>query len=159
LSDQACHGTWRFAARGLNSGLGAYVEIQVTGNSVATNASLVPNRNSVFAFNDTIQFAAFGFAPNEILNCWTTSPEGRAVPFGISGSFGQIKVDGAGFGIISLTTGSYIISPDDPFFEGVEVMPAMSEGSLGWWALTCKGADSNLVGIARYRVDGLPLTP
>jgi hypothetical protein len=35
----------------------------------------------------------------------------------------------------------------------------MSEGSLGWWALTCKGADSNLIGIARYRVDGLPLTP
>jgi hypothetical protein len=159
LSNQACHGTWRYAARGLNSGLGAYVEFDITGAKVSTSAFLFPSQDSVFAFNDTIEFLATGFAPNEILNCWSTSPEGRAIPFGIGGSLGQIKVNAFGVGFIHLTTGSHITSPDDPYFEGVEVEPAMSEGSLGWWALTCKGADSNLIGIARYRVDGLPLTP
>lgn len=156
---QDCEGTWRIAARGNTSGLGAYTEFVITGPAVATNAWLVPSKSSVGAFNDTIQFWASGFGANEILNCWTTSPDGRAIPFGIPGSLDQIKVGADGSGVISLTTGSHIISPDDPFFNGVTVQPLLSEGSLGVWKMSCNGLASGTTAIAEYTVYGYETSP
>lgn len=154
-----CEGTYRVAARGNTSGLGAYVDFNVSGSAVSTNAWLVPSKTSVGAFNDTIQFWAYGFGANETLNCWTTSPDGRAVAFGASGSFDQIKMGADGSGAISLTTGAYIISPDDPLFFGVKVFPLMSEGAIGVWKLTCNGLASGSKAIAEYKVHGYELTP
>lgn len=155
----ACEGTWRYAARGNTSGLGAYTEIALTGPSVSTNARLTPSKPRVGAFNDTIQFEASGFGANEILNCWTTSPDGRAVAFGYSGSFHALKVGADGSGVISLTTGSYIISKDDPVYPPGFVFPLMSEGSLGVWKMTCKGGTSGATAIAEYTVYGYELNP
>lgn len=155
----ACEGTYRFAARGNSSGWGAYVEVAVTGPSVSTNAWLVPSKSGVGAFNDTIKFWASGFGANEILNCWTTSPEGRAIPYGVPGSFDQIKMGADGSGVISLTTGSYVVSPDDPFYNGFTTFPLMSEGSLGVWKMTCRGIASNTTAIAEYTVYGYETSP
>ncbi len=159
FGSDACEGTWRYAARGNTSGLGAWTEIVLTGASVTTNAWLVPSKTSVGAFNDSISFYAYGFGANEIINCWTTSPDGRAVPYGIQGSFDQIKIRAGGDGVIYLRTGSRIISPDDPFYNGDEVTPLMSEGSLGEWAMTCTGLASGSTAIARYTVYGGTLDP
>jgi hypothetical protein len=155
----ACEGTWRYGARGNTSGWGAYTEITLTGPSVATNAWLVPSKDKVGAFNDTIQFWASGFGANETLSCWTTSPDGRAVPYGISGSFDLIQVGADGSGVISLTTGSYIISPDDPLYVGVSVIPLMSEGSPGVWKMSCRGDLSGATAIAEYTVYGYETSP
>lgn len=155
----ACEGTWRYAARGNTSGLGATTEIVLTGPSVTTNASLIPSKNSVGAFNDTIQFAASGFGANEILNCWTTSPDGRAVTFGQPGSFDSIKMGADGAGVISLTTGSIIASKGFPPFPPGFVEPIMSEGSLGVWKMTCTGLASKATAIASYTVFGYELNP
>jgi len=155
----ACEGTWRYAARGNTSGLGATTEIVLTGPSVATNASLIPSKNSVGAFNDTIQFAASGFGANEILNCWTTSPDGRALAYGQPGSFDSIKMGADGSGVISLTTGAFIASKGFPPFPPGFIVPVMSEGSLGVWKLTCTGVASKATAIASYTVYGYELTP
>lgn len=155
----ACLGTWRYAARGNTSGWGAYTEIALTGPSVSTNAWLVPSKDMVGAFNDHIDFWASGFGANETLNCWTTSPDGRATPFGLGGSFDQIKVGVDGSGVIHLTTGSYIVSPDDPFYPGFTVYPLMSEGSLGTWNMTCRGIASGTMAIAEYTVYGYETAP
>ncbi len=154
-----CLGTWRYAARGNTSGWGAYTDIALTGPSVSTNAWLIPSKTQVGAFNDTIQFEASGFGANEILNCWTTSPDGRAISYGISGSLDQIKMGADGSGVISLTTGSHIISPDDPFYLGVGVTPLMSEGALGVWKMTCRGIASDTMAIAEYTVYGYETSP
>ena len=159
FGSEACHGTWRYAARGNTSGWGASTEITLTGPSVSTNAWLVPSKDMVGAFNDHIEFWASGFGANETLNCWTTSPDGRAVPFGLLGSFSQIKVGPDGSGVIHLTTGSYIISPDDPFYFGFTVFPQISEGSLGVWKMTCRGIASNTTAIAEYTVYGYETAP
>lgn len=159
LSVGACLGTWRYAARGNTSGWGAYVDITLTGPAVATNAWLVPSKEMVGAFNDSIDFWASGFGSNEILNCWTTSPDGRATQFGSSGSVEQIKMGAGGSGVIHLTTGSHIVSPDDPFYFGATVNPVMSEGSLGEWKLTCRGIASGTTAIAAYTVYGYETAP
>lgn len=154
-----CEGTYRVVARGNSSGWGAYVEFAVSGPSVSTNAWLVPSKESVGAFNDTIEFDAYGFGANEILNCYTTSPDGRAIPYGVGGSLAEIRVGADGIGTISLTTGSYIVSPDDPFYFGNSVSALMSEGSLGVWKMTCKGLGSGTTAIAEYTVHGYELNP
>ncbi len=64
-----------------------------------------------------------------------------------------------GTGTISLTTGSYIVSPDDPFHFGNTSDAVMSEGSLGVWKLTCKGLGSGTTAIAEYTVYGYEITP
>ena len=155
----ACHGTWRYGARGNTSGLGAYTEITLTGPSVSTDAWLHPSKDMVGAFNDTIQFHASGFGAYEVLNCWTTSPEGRAQQFGIFNSLGQIKMDADGTGVISMTTGSHIISPDDPYYAGIGMEPLMSEGSPGTWKLTCRGSVTGATAIAEYTVYGYATAP
>jgi hypothetical protein len=157
---EPCKGLSSYVAHGNSSGLGATAEFTYAGNPITTNASLVPSKSTVNAFNDTITFFASGFGANEILNCWTTSPEGRAFPFGSFGSFQPGPKMGAnGTGVISLTTGSHIITPDDPFFHGQTVEPLMSEGSLGVWAMTCRGIASGTYAIATYTVTGGPLDP
>lgn len=154
-----CEGTWRFAARGNTSGLGAYADVKVSGPAVSTNALLVPSKTTVGAFNDTIQFWAYGFGANEILSCWTTAPDGRAVGFGAPGSLSQIKVGADGSGEIFMTTGSYIITRDDPYYNGVTMEPEMSEGALGGWNLTCRGSTSGTTAIASFTVHGYELNP
>lgn len=155
----ACEGVWRYAARGNTSGLGAWTEITLSGPSVSTNAWLVPSKPRVYAFNDSISFWASGFGANETLNCWTTSPDGRAVAYGINGSLSAIKMGADGSGNISLHTGSHIVSRDDPFYFGNTVDAVMSEGSLGVWHLTCTGLASGTTAIADYTVDGYTLDP
>ncbi|MCG3141574.1 MAG: hypothetical protein HDKAJFGB_02880 [Anaerolineae bacterium] len=155
----ACLGTWRYAARGNTSGWGAYTDIALTGPAVSTNAWITTNKDMVGAFNDTIQFWAAGFGANETLNCWTTSPDGRAIAFGLPSSFDEIKMGPDGSGIFSLTTGSYIISPDDLFYFGDSVTPVLSEGSLGVWKMTCRGLASNTTAIAEYTVYGYETAP
>lgn len=154
-----CEGTYRVAARGNSSDWGAYAEFIVTGPAVSTNAWLVPSKDRVGAFNDTIEFYAYGFGSNEILNCYTTSPDGRAISYGIPNSLSAIKMGADGTGVISLTTGSYIVSPDNPFAMGNTIDPLMSEGSIGLWKLTCKGLASGTTAIAEYTVYGYALTP
>lgn len=154
-----CEGTYRVAARGNTSGWGAYAEFAVSGPSVSTNAWLVPSKDSVGAFNDTIEFYASGFGVNETLNCYTTSPDGRAIPYGVGMSLDEIRVGADGTGTISLTTGSYITSRDNPFNFGDTIDPIMSEGSLGVWKMTCKGLASGTTAIAEYTVHGYELTP
>lgn len=154
-----CLGTWRYAARGNTSGWGATTEITLTGPSVSTNAWLHPSKDMVGAFNDTIEFYASGFGANETLNCWTTSPDGRATRFGLGGSLGAIRVGSDGSGVFSLTTGSHIISPDDPFYFGDSMDPVLSEGSLGVWKMTCRGIASDTTAIAEYTVYGYETAP
>jgi len=153
-----CTGTFHIVARGNTSGFTGVLAVTVSGGPTTTNASLVASKSVVNAFNDTITFFASGFGSNETLNCWTTSPDGRAVAYGIPGSFQPgPKMGPDGSGVISLTTGSHIGSPDDPIFQGVD--PQMSEGSLGVWALTCRGIASGTYAIANYTVTGGPLDP
>lgn len=159
FGQETCLGTWRYAARGNTSGWGASVEIALTGPSVSTNAWLTPSKNSVGAFNDTIEFWASGFSPNESLTCWTTSPDGRVVRFGSGGSFAEIKVGSDGSGSFVLTTGSHIISRDDPLFVGSTVDPLMSEGSLGVWHMTCRGNSGGATAITEYTVYGYETSP
>lgn len=159
FGEGACEGTYRFAARGNTSGWGAYVDVQVTGPSVSTNAWLVPSSDRVGAMFDTIQFYAYGFGANEVLNCWTTGPDGRALSYGIPGSLSQIKVGADGSGVVSLSTGSYWNSDDHPFWGDEFKFPLMSEGSLGVWKLTCRGASTGATAIAEYTVYGYETAP
>lgn len=154
----SCEGTYRFAVRGNTSNLGAYVDVSVTGHSVSTNAWLVPSKESVGALFDSIEFYASGFGANEILNCWTTSPDGRALEYGSPGSFSEIKVGADGSGVISLSTGSFWTSEDHPIFTAGK-FPFMSEGSLGVWKLTCKGGATGATAIAEYTVHGYETAP
>lgn len=151
----ACEGTWRLVARGNTSGWGAYVDVIVTGPSVSTNAWLVPASDSVGAMFDTLQFYAYGFAPNEILNCWTTGADGRAQDFGIPGSFDTIKVGADGSGVISFSTGSRWIHEGDFDYQ----FPLMSEGALGVWHLTCRGGLSGATAIADFTIHGYETAP
>lgn len=155
----ACEGTWRLAGRGNTSGLGAYADIVVTGPHVSTNAWLIPSKDSVGALFDTIEFYAYGFGANETLNCWTTSPEGRAVPYGIPFSFDKISVGPDGSGVFALTTGSYYLSEGHPFAPGGVQIPIMSEGSLGVWKMSCNGLASGTTAIAEYTVHGYETAP
>lgn len=158
FGSDSCAGTYRFAVRGNTSSLGAYVDVMVTGHAVSTNAWLVPSKDSVGALFDTIEFYASGFGANEILNCWTTSPDGRALPYGLPFSFSAIQVGADGSGVISLSTGSYWTSKDHPFFAPGK-LPVMSEGSVGIWNLTCKGGATGATAIAAYTVHGYETAP
>lgn len=157
-NESVCNGVYRIVARGNSSGRGAYVDLMSEGNRIETNASLIPSKSSVFAFADTITFQATGFGASEKLNCWTTSPEGRALPFGADGSLSAIGVAADGRGVIRLTTGAHLVTPDDDFaIFGNQAL--MSEGSLGFWALTCKGAVSGDTATAVYKVTGGVIDP
>ena len=151
------HGALRRA--GNESGWGAYTDVNVSGPAVSTNVLLVSSKTSVGAFNDTIQFWAYGFGADETLNCWTTAPMGAQCRLAFRAVSSQIKVGADGSGEIFMTTGSFIISRDDPFFDGVTMEPEMSEGALGTWKLTCNGLASGSTAIASFTVHGYELTP
>ena len=62
-------------------------------------------------------------------------------------------------GDISMTMGAYVTSRDDPYFSGVTVYPVLSEGALGTWHLTCRGATSGANAVAQYTVYGYESNP
>lgn len=147
----SCAGIWNVVARGNTSKRGGSVEVALVGNRVGNTASLVASKEFVNPFNDTIFFDASDFGAKDTLSCWTTSPDGRAIEYGLPGSF-QVgfKADASGSVRISLTTGSHLLSPDDPFAMFGTYDPQMSEGALGVWSMSCQGLPSGKIGIAHY---------
>ncbi len=87
---------------------------------------------AVVTVGDPVTVICTGFTPNEMVTAWLTEPDGhvRAWPGG--------KVD---------ATGSVAITFPTSFGGVINV-------SLGEWAVTVKGADSQLIGIGRANVGG-----
>ncbi len=173
----ACEGAWHFVARGNASGWGADTHVTVIGNVVETTASLSASPGSASAMFDRIWFSGSGFAPNEHVSCWLTSPRGQTLGFPIDEFFTlNIPPPPVGFysknqsifagpdGSVSfdMVTGSVYIKGDLTLVIGgvsdsatFDVhLPIQSEGALGEWAMTCRGDTSGANAIARFTLTG-----
>lgn len=180
VSVDACDGNWRIVGRGNASGLGGETWVTVSGNEVTETASLVPSSESVNALFGRISFSGSGYAANEVVSCWLTTPQGASLGFphdlDFTGHFvldvfyqsdKHITASDGGTFSFEMVTGSVYdqYSEQGVFLGGFyrdqfEVKdPVQSEGALGWWAMSCRGNASGKVGIARFRVDGNEATP
>lgn len=165
-----CEGTWRIVGRGNASGIGGETWVTVEGNSVAVNANLVASKTSVAPLFDTVAFYGWGYAANEHVSCWLTSPQGQALGVpdntGFFGDFGTFKIRGVPImassgGTIGfeLVTGSYyaevtVSGGGAPTVGAVIKEPVQSEGAQGMWAMTCRGDASGNAGIAWFDIGG-----
>lgn len=180
VSVDACDGSWRIVGRGNASGLGGETWITVSGNEVPETASLIPSSDSVNALFGRIAFSGSGYAANEVVSCWLTTPQGASLGFPHDSEFtGHFVLDifyqsdnhitasaGGTFGFEMVTGSVYDKYSEQGVFLGAfyqnrfEVeAPVQSEGGLGWWAMSCRGNESGSIGIARFRVDGSEATP
>lgn len=174
----ACEGMWHFVARGNTSHRGAETWVTVIGNSVTVNASLTADRATVPAMFGTVSFHGEGFAPQEQLSCWLTSPHGSTLGFPsdtfFTGTFSEvtyrdhvIHADANGSFNFQLVTGNEfaqwtvteIVNGQITVNDETVMRPRASEGALGEYAMTCRGITSQNSGIARFTVTGGMIDP
>lgn len=151
LAVNVCDGERHFVARGNTSGRGAEANLLVMSSAVDENAWLDVSPNVASALDATITFHAQGFDGNEMLSCWTTTPDGRALAFPYDGVMAELKTDSSGSAQFALTTGA-VHNALVPSILG-------SEGALGEWNMSCRGNTSGRVGIARYVLTGGVIDP
>lgn len=144
-----CLGDYHLVARGNSSHLSGDIVVTMIGNVVLENAVLAANPTTVTAMMATVSFTGSGFAPNEIVNCWNTTPQGATIAYDdLSWLLGPLRTDGSGNLQFSIFTGAF--SPESL---------VQSEGALGEWSMSCKGSMSARLGIAHYTVVGSPMDP
>lgn len=137
----ACEGTYRIVARGNSSGWGGYTWVTVTGNAVSTNAWMTASPDRVAALFDWVYFSGWGFAPNQAISCWLTTPKNQLT---VVDQWWQlpVKSDASGAFTFPIYTGN--------LFPG---LPLTSEGALGVYAMTCRDGSGNTA-IAQFTVTG-----
>lgn len=176
FSSLACEGKWRIVGRGNSSRHGAETWLAVIGNSIEETATLEASKASVDPLFDNIFFSGSGFAGNEHVSCWLSSPDGQAIGFPdlnpVVGYIGtqslqdtQFFASAGGTLGFEMVTGSvyqkYSENVSGTLFgsakgNGETKIPIQSEGVLGEWAMSCRGDSSGKVGIAHFFVGAKP---
>jgi hypothetical protein len=136
-----CTGTYHIVARGNTSHLGGETWWTTPNYPETETASLVATPDAVVSLGGLISFSGVGYAPNEIVTCWQTTPQGGVLPEA------NYKADNLGHIAFRYHTGADY---------GI-VVP--SQGALGEWAETCRGNQSGATGIARFVVFGGAVDP
>jgi hypothetical protein len=132
-----CTGEWFVSARAPGSGNAGSASFLVTGHPVSPGgATLTVNPSVGLSRGGVFTFTGSGYFPGEVVNCWYTRPEGTTREFlnHIADAAGQFE--------LVLVTG----------FDDVGMQ--YSEGSLGQYAMTCKGQTSGFIGITSFTLIG-----
>ena len=173
-----CEGAWHIVARGVSSGRGGDTYVTLVGNPITATVSLIASPNIASAMFDRITFTGSGYASNEHISCWLTTPEGQVVGvpndlfvsvnlgFFVDRSIG-LAADSAGHVSFQFETGSFydnvhqqtsgVGGSSDSHGEFFD--PFQSEGALGVWAMTCRGDTSGAIGIADFTLTGGVVDP